>query len=998
MSFLQTSSRPRDVGASFASRRGHAAQLSISDPSHHVTETIGTLYGDDDDGYSDSEGRPVSVAAAQPAYDEQKQQQQQSQQRRTGDKPYQQHHRHARKPPPEPPEDPRKHLVRSTSDKSPMTLSTTGNHDHGELKKSHTLPSRIPSQRKTSYENSPKSPMSPLSPSLRDVQADSSGSQFPLTHMDNPNDIAQELHNLQALRRMSMDVGNTSDPDLLPFNSMSLTTMPSVAPQGDDDEGDPSRLLWVPARVHPELDTNAFKNFLENRVQAMKRRSGESMLSVDGSFSNAGSLRRKKSMLSRQIDSSGNSAAEDYVDGADRLQQKGSQSIPPIPEVSLDELVRNPSKAVQKLARETQQGQDGGASESGVDSDIILPAAPGMGLRRSTRTTYRKGGSIRGERVPFAKRIAERKAAEPEEAAAVPPVPAMPPMPAAPPGHGLTRVQSEPVTENFSRPSRSVRRQQNFAREAPAALSLPATELTPQGRQDYNEYSEDNYVDDSEPEPKPQQPQQLPYRTSSALAQRATPVPQIVETPPAEENSPPSHTESAPQQPPTRPFPERSSSQKIAQQLYSAQPEEPPARSNKRPSPQRESQTSPPLSQPLPAKEQSPASNQTLTDMANHPSPLPGGGATRTDSLTFIPTLSASDDKKRTKEKDADSESISSTKSSGWKWFKSDDKDKKKKKEQHEKEEAARKAKSKSGSNNSSDSARLDVLQSSIDNVVAKGRESLLLDRESIDNKLTEERKKESTRKTSDSKKEKEGFFGGLFGGSKKKTEKDPSSKKKDSLRALSPEPPSRPLRPDIDFPWSRFTIIEERAIYRMAHIKLANPRRSLQSQVLLSNFMYSYLAKVQAMHPQIQVPVSPQQKRQEEERKKREAEEQRRRHEEEQRRREEAAREGDFEFEYHRSGNSYGDSHSNENEAPYIDDSERYAYDHRNDDNQQGNGNGSSRSNQNHHQGQNGAAAGGGVYHSSDGYDHQQGDHDYYYGQGNPYDDDDDDDGRNMW
>ncbi|KAB5566825.1 hypothetical protein GE09DRAFT_959298 [Coniochaeta sp. 2T2.1] len=944
MSFLQTSSRPRDVGASFASRRGHAAQLSISDPSHHVTEAIGTLYGDDDDGYSDSEARPVSLAAAQPAYDEQKQQQQQHQ-------PQQQ--------------DPRKHLVRSTSDKSPMTLSTTGNHDHGELKKSHTLPSRIPSQRKTSYENSPKSPMSPLSPSLRDVQADSSGSQFPLTHMDNPNDIAQELHNLQALRRMSMDVGNTSDPDLPPFNSMSLTTMPSVAPQGDDDEGDPSRLLWVPARVHPELDTNAFKNFLENRVQAMKRRSGESMLSVDGSFGNAGSLRRKKSMLSRQIDSSGNNAADDYVDGAERLQRKGSQSIPPVPEVSLDELVRNPSKAVQKLARETQQGQDGGASESGVDSDIILPGAPGMGLRRSTRTTYRKGGSIRGERVPFAKRIAERKAAEPEEALAVPPVPAMPPMPAAPPGHGLTRVQSEPVTENFSRPSRSVRRQQNFAREAPAALSHPATELTPQERQDYNDYSEDNY--------------QLPYRTSSALAQRATPVPQIVETPPAEENSPPSPTESAPQQPPTRPFPERSSSQKIAQQLYSAQPEEPPARSNKRPSPQRETQTSPPPSQPQPAKEQSPASNQTLTDMANHPSPLPGGGATRTDSLTFIPTLSASDDKKRTKEKDADSESISSTKSSGWKWFKSDDKDKKKKKEQHEKEEAARKAKSKSSSNNSSDSARLDVLQSSIDNVVAKGRESLLLDRESIDNKLTEERKKESTRKTSDSKKEKEGFFGGLFGGSKKKTEKDPSSKKKDSLRALSPEPPSRPLRPDIDFPWSRFTIIEERAIYRMAHIKLANPRRSLQSQVLLSNFMYSYLAKVQAMHPQIQVPVSPQQKRQEEERKKREAEEQRRRHEEEQRRREEAAREGDFEFEYHRSGNSYGDSHSSENEAQYIDDSERYAYDHRNDENQQqGNGNG--------------------IYHSSDGYDHQQGDHDYYYGQGNPYDDDDDDDGRNMW
>ncbi|KAI7117761.1 hypothetical protein KC352_g33728, partial [Hortaea werneckii] len=58
-------------------------------------------------------------------------------------------------------------------------------------------------------------------------------------------------------------------------------------------------------------------------------------------------------------------------------------------------------------------------------------------------------------------------------------------------------------------------------------------------------------------------------------------------------------------------------------------------------------------------------------------------------------------------------------------------------------------------------------------------------------------------------------------------------------------------LKPDIDYNWTRFSILEERAIYRMAHIKLANPRRALYSQVLLSNFMYSYLAKVQMMHPQ---------------------------------------------------------------------------------------------------------------------------------------------------
>ena len=60
-----------------------------------------------------------------------------------------------------------------------------------------------------------------------------------------------------------------------------------------------------------------------------------------------------------------------------------------------------------------------------------------------------------------------------------------------------------------------------------------------------------------------------------------------------------------------------------------------------------------------------------------------------------------------------------------------------------------------------------------------------------------------------------------------------------------------------------------------MAHIKLANPRRALYSQVLLSNFMYSYLAKVQQMHPHVQIPQSAQQKKQQDEERKRKEQEQ---------------------------------------------------------------------------------------------------------------------------
>lgn len=120
-----------------------------------------------------------------------------------------------------------------------------------------------------------------------------------------------------------------------------------------------------------------------------------------------------------------------------------------------------------------------------------------------------------------------------------------------------------------------------------------------------------------------------------------------------------------------------------------------------------------------------------------------------------------------------------------------------------------------------------------------------------------DDRRKEGSRKASgtEPKKEKEvGLFSSIFGGGKKKANQDSPKKQ---ARQASPEPRIRELKPDIDYNWTRFSILEERAIYRMAHIKLANPRRALYSQVLLSNFMYSYLAKVQQMHPHMALPTS---------------------------------------------------------------------------------------------------------------------------------------------
>jgi len=237
--------------------------------------------------------------------------------------------------------------------------------------------------------------------------------------------------------------------------------------------------------------------------------------------------------------------------------------------------------------------------------------------------------------------------------------------------------------------------------------------------------------------------------------------------------------------------------------------------------------------------------HQSLDQMSANPAPLPGNDMS-TSNLSFIPTL--------TVDKGADNKKKEETKKSGWGWLLG--------KEEAEKAKPEKPKAKIVKPPQSHDNTRLDLLQSSIDGT-SKGRESLVLDRDGL--KLEEERKKESQRKSSESthKKEKEGLFSSIFGGKKSKAEKE--THKRQHSRGLSPEPPHKVLKPDIDYNWTRFSILEERAIYRMAHIKLANPRRALYSQVLLSNFMYSYLAKVQQMHPQMNLPTSAKQAKKQE-------------------------------------------------------------------------------------------------------------------------------------
>jgi hypothetical protein len=674
--------------------------------------------------------------------------------------------------------------------------------------------------------------------------SDTATSPFPLNDIDyesSPAAVAQELSNLQALRRMSMDVAAAGDPDL---PSLSPAGMPGMAPSSSDSEDDASRLFWVPARLHPELAPQEFKSFLESKAEQIRRRSGElssfsSRSSRSSSLDSGVGLRRKKSMLSRQIDNSNGRAAEGYEDGAERLERKRSLSKQSSPiDQNLEELesLVKDGGLVNRLSVEGH-GEQG----DGTNGDIILPSVPGSSLKRSTRTTYRRPGSTKAnnERLPYSKRLGRGGLAA---ATGSPPMPDVPPVPS------IVLEDASKQAQSTNAPTlEAAKMSTNFSRPAGRTPSPPTPAITfdsiigPAGA------TSSSNTPSSLHERQIQTHMNGHDRPRPGLPPTRQKVPQIVETPPPE--PPPSHAhpgsalppaQSAPAPVPMLPqnrLPERTSSREDAKIVH---PQRAPV----------------PVKQNVPIISQRPSSRGSggplqgsngFEHMSSHPSPLPGMD-THTGNLSFIPTL--------TEDKKADNKKIKDKKEeprkSSWGWLLG--------KEEGEKDKRTDNLGSKPKTKipkppDKHDNTRLDLLQTSIDGG-GKGRESIVLDRDSL--KLEEERKKESQRKSaaSDMKKEKDGLFSSFFGGKKHKSDKENSSKKHNN-RGLSPEPPHRELKPDIDYNWTRFSILEERAIYRMAHIKLANPRRALYSQVLLSNFMYSYLAKVQQTHPQMNLQTS---------------------------------------------------------------------------------------------------------------------------------------------
>jgi len=106
--------------------------------------------------------------------------------------------------------------------------------------------------------------------------------------------------------------------------------------------------------------------------------------------------------------------------------------------------------------------------------------------------------------------------------------------------------------------------------------------------------------------------------------------------------------------------------------------------------------------------------------------------------------------------------------------------------------------------------------------------------------------------------KEKESrFFGSLFSSKKKPDEQLSQPHQYGSGREAATAllgqsksskqyvPSPSPQLPSVQGAYARYPIHVERAIYRLSHIKLANPRRPLYEQVLISNLMFWYLGVI---------------------------------------------------------------------------------------------------------------------------------------------------------
>lgn len=518
-------------------------------------------------------------------------------------------------------------------------------------------------------------------------------------------------------------------------------------------------------------------------------------------------------MLSQRVD---NPAA--YRDGAERLEKRRSVRDPGI---RVEDLMKDPVALMAKLTEAAAAGSPiegptttGGAGPTtpaaGDFDDTPIIFAPKVGLKRSTATHYRRGSLRRGER------IGSKRSSRPEDEDPMPP------------GFRLQRSNTEPLPPGVSLVSEEQAEQAEAKDQVrPLRGSLPASNKVLEAVEKVEEKERCRSAPAAPAaggrkrggsEPKPVGGQQEGGIVVAKQRSSETPVvPVIVETPP----------------PPVIELPERKASLpsgiSSAKGRKSEELEPKPSVGDKDKEKEKD------------AKKLKPTSSGSVKDRKTSWGWLLGSDSksskaedtnkedTASKSSSSQSPGAGSGKKKRPKSsekltKDRDRDKVDRDKAAERERF-----DKEKiSKEKQEKEDRAR-------------GTRLDLLQKSIEtsssvSVVSPSSSSFSSSSSSSsDEPPVKAAAKEPTTSSSTT-----NSFLSFFGGSRKKSSEhhasnqssgqgsDKGTDKGTAKRATTPE--QKQQQPA--FYYTRFPIHIERAIYRLSHLKLANPRRPLQQQV----------------------------------------------------------------------------------------------------------------------------------------------------------------------
>lgn len=583
----------------------------------------------------------------------------------------------------------------------------------------------------------------------------SSGSSIPLESIEynaSPAAMAQERSNLQALRRMSLNLSVSNDPDLpLSFD------IPAGPPTSDSAEDDAARLFWVPARLHPEVAPLEWQTFIEKKVKSqrgLKITTGGQNLS---SASVTGQLGRRRSMLVHQIDTTNGHLADEYVDGSSKLQRRSSSDqAKPFTVADLEKLdvavKGNQNLPLSPLGSPAQSTEP---VEPIGDTPIVVPKAGAGGSLRRASHTYRKGSMRMNDRLR---------------------------------SQHLNGAQESPSTDGSPLPSELA----PSPTLETSPLKITSTSLTP---------TEPHLTSLSDSEPKHFDPE--PHETMDHISSSwdrifSSPTENLANT-----------------------LQTKSGTAVSASKNESNGPSTPPKR--------------PTL-----------LSQRHLSDKVDWHSNNETVALKEKQNLEKS-TLNIS----KVKSTSVDSNGDTKSKKGAWgRIFQNEAKATKSSKEK--KSESLRRSRSQDQHTtvrpmNTADDTRLDLVQRSIESINEETASEPFrrpLSAGSIDK--VEEKKDP-------------GLFSSLFSRKKEakrslenkrlslehetQTSVEMNSKNVDTEEAAEPaDSTSTVFVAPSPFFYARFPLHIERAIYRLSHLKLANPRRPLHQQVLLSNFMYYYL------------------------------------------------------------------------------------------------------------------------------------------------------------